>query len=158
MDDFWSDSNYCTGPQLSDAAVRKAEKRFGYKLPKAYLRLLRVRNGGSPRRPYFHIQGLAGWGQGYFEVESLRGIGHEDWSIDTNDMGDNYPEIGLIIGDTPSGGHDAVMFDYSQCGPKGEPRVVHAVQGCAASEVTVLAPDFTAFVAALSERRPEGAE
>jgi hypothetical protein len=158
LDAFWGDSDYFTGPPLTDAAVRKAEKRLGYKLPEAYLRLLRIRNGGSPRKPYFHIEGLAGWDTGYFQVDSLRGIGHKDWSIDTNDMGDNYPDIGLRICDTPSGGHDAVMLDYSECGPKGEPRVVHAEQGCDASEVTVLAPDFLAFVAALSHRLPEGAE
>jgi hypothetical protein len=155
LDAFWGDSEYCTGPPLTAAAVRKAEKQFGYKLPEAYLRLLRIRNGGSPRKPYFHIDGLAGWSAGYFRINRLRGIGHKDWSIDTNDMGDNYPDIGLIIGDTPSGGHDAVMLDYSQCGPKGEPRVVHAVQGCHASEVTVLATDFAAFVGALCDRGPD---
>jgi hypothetical protein len=157
MDNFWDDSDYFTGPRLTDAAIRKAEKRLGYKLPEAYLRLLRVRNGGTPRRRFFHIEGLAGWDTGYLQVDSLRGVGHKDWGIDDNDMGNNYPPIGLRICDTPSGGHDAVMLDYSQCGPKGEPRVVHAEQGCGTSEVTALAPDFAAFVAALSDRLPESA-
>ena len=157
MDDFWDTSDYFTGPALTHDAVRSAEKLLGYKLPEAYVRLLRVRNGGSPRKPYFPIVGLAGWDRGYFEVTSLRGIGHEDWSIDTNDMGDNYPAIGLSICDTPSGGHDAVMLDYSLCGPQGQPRVVHAEQGCTASQVTLLAPDFETFVAALSDHRPRRA-
>jgi hypothetical protein len=93
-------------------------------------------------------------------IDSLRGIGHETWSIDTNDGGDNYPAIGLVVGDTPSGGHDYVMLDYRECGRKGEPRVVHAVQGRGTSGVTVLAADFAAFVAALSAHRPgdEGEE
>jgi hypothetical protein len=152
LDAFWRDSRYFTGPPLTEAMIREAEKRLGYKLPEAYLRLLRLRNGGSPRRPYFPIRGLRGWPTGYFQVDSLRGIGHELWGIET--ARDHYPDIGLVIGDTPSGGHDAVMLDYRECGPKGEPRVLHAVQGCDASEVTVLAPNFVAFVLALSERRP----
>jgi hypothetical protein len=154
LDAFWRDSDYFTGPPLTDAAVRAAEKRFGYKLPEAYLRLLRIRNGGSPRRPYFHVEGLAGWDMGYFVVDSLRGLGDHFWAVDTCDR---HPNVGLRIGDTPSGGHDAVMLDYSQCGPKGEPRVVHAEQGCAA-EVTVLAPDFATFVRTLTDRLPERTE
>jgi hypothetical protein len=156
LDAFWGDSGYFTGQPLTDPMVTEAERRFGYKLPQAYLRLLRLRNGGSPTRSYFPIEGLRGWDAGYLVVESLRGIGPRGWlwGIDANH--DNYPRIGLVIGDTPSGGHDYVMLDYSRCGPKGEPRVVHAEQGCAASEVTLLAPNFAAFVAALSDRPPAG--
>ena len=156
LDAFWDDSRYFMGPPLTDDLVREAERRLGYKLPAAYLRLLRLRNGGSPRRDYFHVEGLRGWTAGYLKIDSLRGIGDHWRSIDANH--DNYPRIGLVICDTPSGGHDYVMLDYSQCGPKGEPRVVHAEQGCDASEVTVLAPDFLAFVAALSDSPPAGAD
>ena len=159
LDEFWSDSTYFTGPPLTDEMVREAEKRFRYKLPAGYWRLLRLRNGGSPRREYFHVTGLLGWTGGYLGVDSLRGIGDHFWCIDTPDSG-LYPPIGLIVGDTPSGGHDYVMLDYRECGREGEPRVVHAVQGRGLRGVTVLAADFAAFVAALSAHEPgdEGEE
>jgi hypothetical protein len=152
LDEFWGDSTYFTGPPLTDEMVRHAERRFGYKFPAGYLRLLRLRNGGSPRREFFHVSGLLGW-ENYLGIDSLRGIGKHFWRIDTPDSG-LYPQIGLIICDTPSGGHDYVMLDYRECGPKGEPRVVHAVQGEGLRGLTVLAPDFAAFVAALSDHPP----
>src|SRR5262245_40851023 len=155
LDEFWGDSRYFTSPPLSDDPGRQAEQRFYYKLPAGYLQLLHLRNGGSPRRRYFHVEGLRGWDKGYLQIDSLRGIGHQIWGTETgSDTG--YPRIGLIICDTPSGGHDHVMLDYSECGPKGEPRVVHAVQGLGLPGVTVLAPNFSAFVAALSAVPPGG--
>ncbi|MBM7856491.1 hypothetical protein JOD27_000265 [Lentzea nigeriaca] len=36
-----------------------------------------------------------------------------------------YPDVGLVICDMPSGGHDALMLEYSEAGPEGEPCVVH---------------------------------
>jgi hypothetical protein len=41
------------------------------------------------------------------------------------------------------------MLDYSQCGPKGEPRVVLVEPKEVSSEVTVLAPNFAAFISGL---------
>ena len=36
-----------------------------------------------------------------------------------------YPDIGVVICDTLSGGHDTVMLDYSDSGREGEPAVVY---------------------------------
>lgn len=44
-----------------------------------------------------------------------------------------------------------IAFDYRDCGPDGEPRVVHVDQEVG-YRITVLAPDFVSFVHAL---RPE---
>jgi hypothetical protein len=158
LDEFWGDSDCFTGPPLTDEMVRQAEQRFNYKLPAAYLRLLRLRNGGSPRRRYFHKAGLRGWDQGYFVVDSLRGIGHETRRIDADPGTDYFARIGLILCDTTSGGRDAVMLDYDKCGPKGEPRVSHVRQRCLPSGITALAPNFEAFAVALSAHPPGEAD
>src|SRR5262249_23128846 len=112
------------------------------------------RNGGVPRRRFFPIEGLAGWDAGYLEINHLRGVFRGGWAIDDNDMGNNYPAIGLIVGGTPSGGHDHVMLDYRTPGPTGEPRVVHANQDDGPDDVTLLAPTFEAFLEQLVARRP----
>jgi hypothetical protein len=62
------------------------------------------------------------------------------------------PEIGIVVGSTPAAGHDAIMFDYGVCGPRGEPRVVHVEPEDNAS--TVLTSDFASFLRGLMDCRP----
>jgi hypothetical protein len=56
-----------------------------------------------------------------------------------------------VVGGRQTAGHDMIAFDYRDCGPGGEPRVVHVDQEVG-YRTTVLAPDFVSFVQAL---RPE---
>jgi hypothetical protein len=44
------------------------------------------------------------------------------------------------------------MLDYSACGPRGEPRVVHVA--AESGEAEVLAPTFEAFARGLVDCRP----
>ena len=62
------------------------------------------------------------------------------------------PEIGIVVCWTPAAGHDAIMLDYSACGPGGEPRVVHVDPEDDMS--SVLAPDFETFLRGLVDCRP----
>jgi hypothetical protein len=158
--DFWADVpdewvgdvppwHQYIGPELTDGFVSAAEGALGYKLPLAYVDLLRVQNGGLPRRRCFLAVG------GYVEITGLYGVG--GWyGIDSPGRGSGYmirewgyPEVGIVIAPTPWGGHDAVMLDYSQCGSSGEPRVIHVETEAAKPRVRVLAPDFAAFLAGL---------
>ena len=137
------------GPELTDDLVRAAEQALGCKLPTSYLQLLRAQNGGLPRRRCVAVD------QGYVEITGLYGVG--GWyGIDNPERGSKYmirewgyPETAVVIAPTPSGGHDAVMLDYSKGGSQGEPRVIHVETEGGEPDVTVLAPDFASFVEAL---------
>jgi hypothetical protein len=154
---FFDASTHYTGPPLTDAMVAAAERALGYALPASYVQLLRAKNGGCPRRQC-HPTGGAHWSDNHVRVVTVFGIGGR-WGIDSDAFGTRHliaqaglPAIGVVVGWTPAAGHDAVMLDYSACGPRGEPRVVHVDPEDDAS--AALAPDFGAFLRGLVDCRP----
>jgi hypothetical protein len=151
---FWDDDDSFTSPMpLTDQMVSKAEALLGYKLPESYVTLLKSRNGGTPINDCFPTEESTSWSDGHIAITGIRGIGGQ-WGIDSEELGSRfmveeagYPDIGIVVCECPSGGHDAVMLDYSFCGKNGEPRVMHVDVEC--ERITFLAPDFETFVRGL---------
>lgn len=146
----FDNTHHFTCPPLKGSMVRAAEATVGYKLPKSYIDLLSTKNGGSLKRNCFPTDHAP---EGYIEVACIRGIGGE-WAIDFDAAGSrrmgrrwHYPDIGVVVADTPTPDRDALMLDYSVRGPEGEPRVVHVVNG--AGEAQVVAPDFETLLRSL---------
>jgi hypothetical protein len=155
--DFFDASTHYTGPPLTDALVAAAGRRLGYTLPASYVRLLRVKNGGCPKRQCYPTAGTH-WSDNHVRVVALFGVGGR-WGIDSTEFGSQrlieqagFPGLGIIIGMTPSAGHDAIMLDYSICGPHGEPQVIYV--DAEDGQSMVLAPSFADFVAGLVDCRP----
>lgn len=150
---FFVDDDYYTGPVLTDDLVRSAEAKLQYRLPGSYLAMLVERNGGIPARRCFRTPMPTSWAPDHIEITAIRGIGGE-WGIDTADgIGSSemiaewgYPAIGVVVCEMPSAGHDAVMLDYSECGPEGEPSVIYVDEN---KMVHRLAPDFGDFLKGL---------
>ena len=156
---FWNDYDGYTGPgEVTDERVAEAERLLGYKLPGAYIELIRTKNGGSPVNGCFPVEEPTSWAEDHVAVSAICGLGGR-WGIDSDDLGsrhmiDNwgYPDIGIVFGECPSAGHDAIMLDYSECGPQGEPRVIHVDVEMPEGEEpvrTFLAKDFETFVRGL---------
>ena len=150
-------SEYYTGPRLTEGMVAEVERGLGYRLPADYVGLLRVKNGGTPRRQCHATSGTS-WSDNHVRVMSLFGIGGR-WGIDSEEFGTRrmieqggFPEIGIIVGWTPTAGHDAIMLDYSECDADGEPRVV--LMDAESGEWQVLAAGFGAFLEGLVDCRP----
>ncbi|MBK1690434.1 hypothetical protein CKO37_23345 [Rubrivivax gelatinosus] len=159
--DFWADDEYFMSPPLTEDRIASAQARLGYKLPGSYLELLRTQNGGTPRRNSFPTTTPTSWAADHIAVTGIRGIGGE-WGIDSPDLGSaaminewGYPKIGVVVAECPSAGHDVVMLDYTQCGPQGEPRVVHVETESDPPHVTVLASSFAHFLAGLYVHHPQ---
>jgi hypothetical protein len=100
------------------------------------------------------------WADDHVEVSGIRGIGGA-WGIDSALRGNRYmiqewgyPDVGIVVGQTPSAGHDGIMLDYSECGPGGEPRVIHVDTEGDEPQIQVLAPNFEAFLFGLVDCSP----
>jgi cell wall assembly regulator SMI1 len=160
IENFWkdpyTDSNYCVGPPLTDEMIREAEEELGYRLPGSYIRLLRIKNGGELKKSCFPTTIPRSWAKDHIAITSIMNIGGKGNSI-IGKRGSqylikewSYPNVGVLVADCPSAGHDVVMLDYSECGPQGEPRVIHVDQEADDEpEVIVLASSFEEFLLGL---------
>lgn len=125
--------------------IRDIESVLGFKLPAAYIELCQTtRNGGLLKKTEinageYQISGILSIGK--TKISSLGGAYGSQYSIEEC----NYPDIGVYFGECPSAGHDMICLDYSQCGPLGEPQVVHIDQECD-YHISVIAKDFETFI------------
>ncbi len=156
---FWEESAYAQkaygcGP-LTPAVVAEAEKALGYKLPAAYVWLMERHNGGIPVNRAVPTKEATSWADDHAAIEGIYGISADPDErsgilFETRLMVEEweYPPIGVAVCDCPSAGHDEVFLDYRDCGPQGEPKVVHVDQEddyC----VTLLADNFEEFIRSL---------
>jgi len=159
LSDFWDDSEYarssyqCEPP--TDELIDSIEKELGYKLPASYISLMKQQNGGVPRSTCFPTEEPTSWAEDHIAITGIAGIGREKSYSLCGDLGSQfmieewgYPDIGVVICDCPSAGHDVVMLDYRACGKDGEPEVIHVDQEDN-YEITFLADNFEAFIRGL---------
>ena len=134
FENFWRDSKYAikqyVSESITDEIINKTESELGYKLPESYIFLMKQHNGGIP-----HNKGYLCPNGKIIEIEGILGIGDEKPNSLCGELGSKflmeewgYPNRGIAICTTPSGGHDMIFLDYTECGPKGEPKVVHVDQ------------------------------
>ncbi|WP_152395927.1 SMI1/KNR4 family protein [Paenibacillus guangzhouensis] len=157
--DFWDDSEYARNSYLSepptDELIASIEEELGYKLPSSYIALMKQQNGGIPKNTCFRAEEPTSWAEDHIAITGILGIGREKSYSIGGDLGSRfmieewgYPDIGVVICDCPSAGHDVVMLDYRACGRDGEPEVIHVDQEDD-YEITYLADNFEAFIRGL---------
>jgi hypothetical protein len=161
----FEDGDYVLAAQLPararaedpDAEVVEVERKLGYALPRAYLELARHQNGGIPKRTNHRTAEPTPWAADHVAITGIYSIGStrrcslcgafgsqfwlEEWG---------YPPIGVYFADCPSAGHDMLCLDYRDCGPSGEPRVVHVDQEND-YKITFVAESFDAFIRGLED-------
>lgn len=159
LDSFWEDSNYAREQYVSDPPtdelISSVEEELGYKLPAAYIALMKHQNGGIPHNTSFPTDEATSWAEDHIAITGIMGIGRDKSYSICGDLGSpfmieewGYPDIGVVICDCPSAGHDVVMLDYRRCGKDGEPEVIHVDQEDD-YEITFLAPNFESFIRGL---------
>ncbi|MBY0009148.1 Imm51 family immunity protein [Paenibacillus typhae] len=156
---FWDDSDYALDAYVlappDDELIASVEEELGYKLPASYITLMKQHNGGVPHNTCFPTLVPTSWADDHVAITGIMGIGRDKSYSLCGDLGSpfmieewGYPDIGVVICDCPSAGHDVIMLDYRHCGKDGEPEVIHVDQE-ADYEITYLAPDFETFIRGL---------
>lgn len=156
LEGLWEDCDYSlekyVGEMPTDSDFEKIEASLGYRLPTSYKALMKMHNGGLLRKGFFENPLQRDWTPQLFNVESVYGVDCKKPYSLCSEMGSKfwlsewgYPDIGIVICDTMSGGHDLIFLDYSDCGPEGEPCVVHVNQE-SDYEITYLADNFKDFI------------
>ncbi len=159
LSDFWEDSDYArkeyVGPSFSDLDVARVEKELGYKLPNSYLALMRTQNGGIPKRTNHRTNERTSWAEDHVAIIGIYSIARDKTYSLCGEFNSafwveewGYPPIGIYFADCPSAGHDMLCLDYRECGPRGEPQVVHVDQE-SDYRVTFVAKDFESFIRSL---------
>lgn len=164
LEDFWDDCEYAlenyVSEMVTEELVEDIQRELGYKLPESYIYLMKKHNGGMPKNTCCPCDEATSWAEDHVAIEGILGIGRKKIYSLCGELGSQfmideweYPPIGVAICDCPSAGHDMIFLDYRECGPEGEPRVVHIDQEND-YKITVLANNFEEFIQTLcSEER-----
>lgn len=105
--------------ELTDEMISRVEKNIGYRLPKSYIELLRVQNGGVINNKYETwlsvIYGVGSTERTFNGLEEMFDNWKNNWE---------YPDIGIPFGETDSAGHDMYYMDFRVVDEAEEPRIV----------------------------------
>jgi hypothetical protein len=139
--------------------VAEAERALGLRLPATYVDLLAEQDGGEPLRCHFPTSFPTSWAADHFICDLILGVRGtpltlfdsayliEEWG---------YPAVGLVVGLTPTAGHEVVMLDYTSCGPDGDPAVVYVDEDADGSwAIHRVADRFDEFIEKLIEEPSE---
>lgn len=159
VSDFWDNCDYARenyiGEPLTDDLLASVEKELGYKLPRAYVELMKQQNGGTPTRTCHRTKQATSWAEDHIAITGIYGINSKQIYSLCGDFSSQfwmdewgYPPIGVYFANCPSGGHDLICLDYRQCGPEGEPQVVHVDQEFD-YKITLVADTFESFIRGL---------
>ncbi|WP_172205419.1 SMI1/KNR4 family protein [Niveibacterium sp. COAC-50] len=159
LSNFWEDSDFArsayVGPMFNEHDLAAFEGELGYKLPSSYIALMRSQNGGIPRLSKYRTSERTSWADDHVALTGIYSIGREQTYSLCGEFNSafwveewGYPPIGIYFADCPSAGHDMLCLDYRECGPQGEPAVVHVDQEND-YKITYLAKDFESFIRGL---------
>jgi hypothetical protein len=149
--DFWYEDS-CHG-NVEDRQIQFIESSIGVTLPKKYIDLVKVCDGGCPRREDFK------YFNEYRKSYSISGIGgflflnnskYSDFLEEFKSPPEFFPQGLIAFADT--GGGDLICFDYRQGKDNLDPPIVYWSHGGEeGKDVSFIAKNFEEFIGMLYE-------
>lgn len=142
VESIWQeDDEYYKLEPLTDKDVERAEEILRIKLPKSYINLLKVQNGGYINYDSFPSDIPTSWADDHINVDHILGIGEENGILESGYLIQEWglpKNIVLVSGS----GHSWVAFDYRST--KEEPPVIYIDMDF--GQIIELAPNFETFL------------
>ncbi|MBL7684957.1 MAG: SMI1/KNR4 family protein [Deltaproteobacteria bacterium] len=156
---FWKNDDIAgkeyVGATITQEMILSVQKRLGFRLPPTYIELLRIQNGGIPKKNHYQTSQPTSWAQDHIAITGIFGLDHSKALSLCGELGSEYwkkewgyPDIGIYFADCPSAGHDLLCFDYRNCLSDAEPKVVHVDQELN-YKITLISDDFETFICGL---------
>ena len=136
---FKEGDNEYSFDKIDDESIKRVENKLGYKFPKSFIELLKIRNGGEIKDYECWMTGIYGISKEENNSKSLENR-YDFWINEWE-----YPKTAIPFGDTQSAGHDLYCFDYSNLNQNGEPKIV-LIDNELDNRVKVIADDFEKFM------------
>ncbi|MEF7563617.1 SMI1/KNR4 family protein [Bacillus infantis] len=151
MKNIWQeDDEYYKLEPLKDKEVERAEKKLKVKLPKSYIYLLKIQNGGYINYNSFPSNVPTSWADDHINIDHILGIGEEKGILESEYLIKEWglpKNIVLVSGS----GHSWVALDYRNT--KVEPPVIYI--DMESEQIIELAPNFDIFLNGLYVEKAE---
>ena len=157
--EFWHDIRESERRYMSPPAdikiVLSVQEKLGFRLPDAYVELMKMHNGGLLNRCWYPVKENARTYSDYIQVTGILGIGDEvpyslcgrfgsEFLLEGHE---NLKNAGIALMNSISPSRAMLMLDYRNCGADGEPEVLYV--NLESGEEKTVAPNFEAFIRGL---------
>ena len=146
---FWDipgNVKYLSGPPVTDQLVSYAESQWGVVLPKIYVELIKIQNGGYTIKTLPESVQSQIWGipaiDGDFKGRTLFDIFEQVSDPETFRESADTRHVITLDGD----GHWYLCMDYRKTGRNGDPEIVWIEVESGYEESHVIAPNFEEFL------------
>lgn len=157
--EFWhdireSERRYMSAP-ADQKIIHTVQEKLGFRLPDAYVELMKMHNGGLLNRCWYPVKENAKTYSDYIQVTGILGIGDEVPYSLCGRFGSEFllegheslKTAGIALMNSISPSRAMLMLDYRKCGPDGEPEVLYV--NLETKEETVIARNFETFIRGL---------
>ncbi|OPH33799.1 SMI1/KNR4 family protein [Moraxella equi] len=164
--DFWNKSSdkglkFKSNKKLSNAKIAEIESHFNCKLPRLYIDLMKIQDGGTPFADFCRPKEKSLWFPEDFWLQAFVALGECCYYSSLIDFNNfvvqewSYPSKYVYFVNMDNYGNALLAFDYKGDKSRANPRIVH-IFGENYNQETLVADNFKDFIARLQKPDEDG--